>query len=167
MATRSSSEFWIDPRAIRFKISPIDDLHGVLGGNWDLERRVALEDAVKHRAIGQRYSDGAAWEETDLFRHSYAARFAAGDGVRGCFTMKALLNQYCTRVDEMFTDMKRRGFDAQAGPLPTFLIGRGGEVFIGNQGNHRLAMAQVLGLSEIAGRIVCRHSSTPAGPSPR
>jgi hypothetical protein len=30
-------------------------------------------------------------------------------------------------------------------------------VFIGNQGNHRLAMAQVLGLEQIAGRIVCRH----------
>lgn len=167
MAMRSSSELWTDPRKIRFKISPIDDLQGAVGGDWDLKRRFALEDAIKHQAIAQRYGDGADWEETDLFRHSYAARFAAGEGVRGCVTMKALLKQYYDRVDGMFADMKRRGFDADAGPLPTFLVGRGGEVFIGNQGNHRLAMAQVLGLDEIAGRIVCRHSLTPDGPSPR
>jgi hypothetical protein len=72
--------------------------------------------------------------------------------------MAALLEQYYDRVDEMFASMKRDGFIVDAGPLPTFLIGRGGEIFIGNQGNHRLAMAQVLGLKQIAGRVVCRHS---------
>jgi hypothetical protein len=41
--------------------------------------------------------------------------------------------------------------------LPKLLIGRDGEVFIGNQGNHRLAMAQVLGLPRIAGEVICRH----------
>lgn len=167
MATRSSSAFWTDPRQIRFKISPIDDLSGWAGGDWDIDRRFPLEDAVKHRAIAQRYGDGARWEDTDLFRQSYAARFAAGEGVRGCATMTALLEQYYARVDGMFADLQLRGFDTEAGPLPAFLIGRDGQVFIGNQGNHRLAMAQVLGLAEIAGRIVCRHTSTQVSPSQR
>jgi hypothetical protein len=156
MATKSSSAFWVDPRSIHFKISPVQDLQGAVGGDWDLERRFPLTEAVKHRAIAQRYLGGAAWEETDLFRYSYAARIER-EGVRGCASMKALLAQYYSRVDGMFEDMKRRGFDADAGPLPTFLIGRDGEVFIGNQGNHRLAMAQVLGLDQIAGRVTCRH----------
>lgn len=72
--------------------------------------------------------------------------------------MKALLAQYYSRVDGMFEDMKHRGFFVEAGPLPTLLIGRDGEIFIGNQGNHRLAMAQVLGLARIAGKVVCTHS---------
>lgn len=158
MAMRSSSELWADPRAIRFKISPLEGLTGSVGGNWDVERRFPLAEAVKHRAIAQRYRDGARWEETDLFRQAYAARIERGESVRGCATMKALLEQYYTRVDGMFADMRQRGFDAGAGPLPTFLIGRNGEVFIGNQGNHRLAMAQVLELDRIAGKVVCRHS---------
>jgi hypothetical protein len=56
----------------------------------------------------------------------------------------------------MFADLKRNGF-RDNGPLPKLLIGRGGEVFIGNQGNHRLAMAQVIGLPRIAGEVICRH----------
>jgi hypothetical protein len=158
MATRSSSELWIDPRLVRFKISPIDDLQGSVGGDWDRTRRFALSDAVKHRAIAQRYQDGARWEETDLFRNAYAARIARRESVRGCWSMKALLAQYYSRVDGMFEDMKHRGFFVEAGPLPTLLIGRDGEIFIGNQGNHRLAMAQVLGLARIAGKVVCTHS---------
>lgn len=157
MATKSSSAFWVDPRSIHFKISPLDGLCGTIGGDWDIERRFDLADAVKHKSIAQRYRDGAAWEDTELFRIAYAQRLAAGDNVRGCRTMSALLDQYYTRVDGMFEDMKRRGFDHMAGPLPTLLIGRDGQVFIGNQGNHRLAMAQTLGLSRIAGRIICSH----------
>lgn len=156
MATKSSSVLWTDPRAIRFKISPVADLAGEVGGEWDRERRFALVEAVKHRAIAQRYREGRPWEETDLFRTAYAARIGRGESVRGCGTMKGLVEQYYTRVDGMFADMKRRGFVIDAGPLPSLLIGRG-EIFIGNQGNHRLAMAQVLGLERIAGKVVCRH----------
>jgi len=83
-------------------------------------------------------------------------RFESGETVRGEPTMESLLAQYYDRVDGMFADLKRNGFRGDR-PLPVFLIGRGGEVFIGNQGNHRLAMAQVLGLDRIAGEVICRH----------
>jgi hypothetical protein len=146
-----------DPAQIRFKISPHDDLRDLAGGDWDIERRYPLKDAVKHRAIHQRYAEGRRWEETDLFADTYRRRFGSGETVRGEPTMEALLAQYYSRVDGMFADLKRNGF-RENGPLPKLLIGRDGEVFIGNQGNHRLAMAQVLGLPRIAGEILCRHS---------
>jgi hypothetical protein len=59
--------------SIRFKISPHDDLppRGERGGDWDIERRYPLKDAVKHRAIHQRYAEGRRWEETDLFADTY------------------------------------------------------------------------------------------------
>lgn len=160
-ATRSLSArneaFWVAPGAIRFKISPHCDLKPVQGGDWDRQRRHPLVDAVKHKAIAERYRDGRPWEETSLFRNVYARRLKEGGNVRGCASMRELVDQYYTRVDRMFEDLKRRGFHPNAGPLPVMLIGRTGEVFIGNQGNHRLAMAQVLGLRQIAGRIICRH----------
>lgn len=150
---------WTDPGRIRFKISPHDDLRGTKGGDWDIERRRPLTQAVKHRAIVQRYRDGKRWEETELFTDTYRRRFESGETVRGEPTMEALLAQYYSRVDGMFEDLKRKSFREDC-PLPKLLIGRDGEVFIGNQGNHRLAMAQVIGLDRIAGEVICRHKLT-------
>lgn len=156
------SVLWVAPGRIEFKISPVADLVGRKGGDWDIDRRWPLLASAKHRAIVQRYVDGADWRETDLFRDLYARRFAEGGQIRGEANMDALLRQYETRVDAMFADMKANGFRVSDGrgrhyPLPTLLIGRDGDVFLGNQGNHRVAMARVLGLKQIAGRIVCRH----------
>jgi hypothetical protein len=151
------SATWIDPKAIRFKISPHLDLSGTTDGDWDLERRFPLELSAKYRAIIERYRYGKPWEETDLFRDLYRRRFESGDSIRGESTMKGLLAQYYGRVDGLFEAMKRDGFQSKASRLPLLLIGRNGELFIGNQGNHRLAMAHVLGLEKIAGEIICRH----------
>jgi hypothetical protein len=146
---------WVNPTLIRFKISPHDDLKGDRGGDWDLKRLFPLVAAVKHRSIVQRYAEGLEWEETDLFVDTYARRIAE-EPIRGERTIEGLLEQYRTRVDAMFEDMRANGFRADATP-PILLIGRDGEVFIGNQGNHRLAMAQVIGLDRIAGEVICRH----------
>jgi hypothetical protein len=167
------STLWLDPAAITAKISPVSDLHGIVAGEWDRERVFPLATAMKHRSIAQRYRGGVPWEKTDLFR-AYARRLAAGDHVRGARTMEQLLAQYYSRVDGMFADMEARGFVLGEGrhayPLPALLIGRpsaelgtGAVVFIGNQGNHRLAMAQVLGLKQFAGKVSCRHPLAGAG----
>jgi hypothetical protein len=157
-ASRTSEPHWIDPALVKFKISPHVDLQARQAGDWDLDRRFPLAEAVKHRAIWQRYADGARWEDTDLFRVNYARRIKS-ESVRGETTIEGLLAQYYNRVDGLFAAMKRDGFVAhKKHPLPVLLIGRAGEVFIGNQGNHRLAMAQVLGLKEFAGKVICKHS---------
>lgn len=150
----------VDPKDIRFKITPHDDLNGSKGGDWDLDRRQPVEASPKYRAIIERYSEGKPWEETDLFTDLYRRRLETGDSIRGQATMKGLLAQYYGRVDGLFEEMKRNGFNSSPGRLPKLLIGRDGEVFIGNQGNHRLAMAVVLNI-KIAGDILCRHTLSP------
>jgi hypothetical protein len=156
-----SSELRVDPAQIRFLISPINDLHGTAGGDWDLERRYPLEDTVKHRAIREHFIDGKPWEETELFTDIYRRRLKTGH-VRGCYSWAELVKQYNTRVEDLARSLKADGFrthgpNGKAYPLPGFYIGRDGEVFIGNQGNHRLAIAQVFGIEEIIGRVVCRY----------
>jgi hypothetical protein len=152
--TRLSSAEWVDPQLIRFKISPHDDLQGTRSGNWDIDRRYSVE-TIKYRSIIQRYVEGRDWGETDLFRDNYAERIKR-EPIRGEATLEGLLEQYRSRVDGIFEDLKHKGFRTD-GPLPRLLIGRSGEVFIGNQGNHRLAMAHVLGLTKFAGEVICRH----------
>lgn len=149
--------FWVDPGLIRFKISPHSDLRGSKGGDWDLDRRHDLRDIRKYQSIVERYRDGRPWEETDLFTDIYRRRFESGDTIRGTANIEELLAQYYGRVDALFEAMKRDGFKSKESRLPRLLIGRDGEIFIGNQGNHRLAMAHVLGLKKFAGEIICRH----------
>lgn len=165
MSSGGSEPFWVDPREIRFKISPHTDLSGTKGGDWDLERRYPLEQATKYKAIFEHFQRGVPWEETKLFTDLYRRRFEKGDNVRDAHSIKELAQQYRDRVDTLHADMKANGFrlydtKGKVLPLPVLLIGRSGEVFIGNQGNHRLAVAQVVGLERFAGKVICRHKST-------
>lgn len=146
----------VDPKAIRFKISPHHDLSGRAKGDWDLARRHPVEASAKYRSVIERYSEGKRWEDTELFIDLYRRRFERGGSIRGEATMKGLLAQYYESVDGLFEAMKRDGFVSKQSRLPKLLIGRDGEVFIGNQGNHRLAMAVVLNIN-IEGEILCRH----------
>src|SRR5690606_6737289 len=153
-----SEALWVNPAHIRFKIAPHIGLQGTKGGNWDIERRHDRAANAKDWAIWQRFRDGARWEDTELFRVNYARRFAGGCMVRGESSIEALAAQYYDRIDGLYADMKANGFRVgPKTPLPLLLIGRDGEVFIGNQGNHRLAIAQVLGLENFAGKVLCRH----------
>lgn len=156
-----SSELRVDPAQIRFLVSPINDLHGTAGGDWDLERRYPVQETVKHRSIREHFIHGKPWEETELFTDIYRRRLKSGH-VRGCYTWNDLIYQYNTRVEDLAKSLKRDGFlthgpSGKAYPLPGLYIGRDGDVFIGNQGNHRLAIAQVFAIKEIIGRVVCRH----------
>ena len=153
---------WIAPSAITRKISPVADLGEIEAGNWDIERCHIFAETAKYRAMVQRYLEGRPWIETDLFADNYARRIKRDGRIGRHRTLKDLSRGYHARFDAMYEAMQRSGFEiadrhGRLHPLPTFLIGRAGEVFIGNQGNHRLAMAQVLQLDRIAGRIVCQH----------
>lgn len=156
---------WIAPAAIRFKIGPSKDLHGVLGGDWDIKRRHEFAETAKYRAIVQRFVDGREWLETDLFTDAYSRRLKRDGRVGRCGSLAELAKDYERRFGVLFEEMRRDGFrltshKGKPHPLPSLLIGRDGDVFIGNQGNHRLAIAKVVGLGEIAGRVVCRHRLT-------
>jgi len=162
---------WVNPAAILYKITPVRDLRGSKGGNWDLDRRHVFQDCLKYRAVRDRYVAGKDWLETDLFADAYRRRLERDGRIGRATTLEALAEDYTRRFDKLHAVLTRDGFRTENGngkklSLPAFLIGRDGEVFIGNQGNHRLALAQVLGLDRIAGRIACRHelASPPSRP---
>lgn len=168
MATRSSSAvgdvIWIAPAKIVHKIAPVTGLNGNISGEWDIRRRYRFAETIKFRSIVQRYTEGRAWEDTDLFTDAYARRMKQDGHIGGIRSLPELARQYAERFDTMIESMKRDGFRLKSPKgkpyaLPSFLIGRDGEVMIGNQGNHRLAIAQLIGLDAIAGKVVCKHSS--------
>lgn len=157
-----SDPHWLNPASIEYKISPFLDLPTLKGGDWDIERRHPFKSTAKYRAIVQRFTEGRQWIETDLFTDAYRRRLERDGRIGRSRTLDDLAREYERRFDPLFEKLKRDGFRTDNGKgkpyqLPALLMGRDGQVFIGNQGNHRLAMAQVLGLEQFAGRIVCRH----------
>jgi len=161
----SSAVVKIPPAAIAAKLSvdlrtdPID--HAA----WRALPRLAIAETDKHRSIVQHFVDGRPWRETDLFTRIYPVRFARGETVRGCDSLEALEAQYDERVDALYADMRRAGFrDLDAGdgsPIPVY-VDHEDRVLLGNQGNHRLAIAQVLALPFVLAEIVGRHPDSAA-----
>lgn len=157
-----SETLWVDPAAIEFRITPSADLKGEVSGNWDIERRKPFIETAKYRTMVEHFIDGRPWEETTLFTDAYVRRMANDGHIGGIRTIAGVVEHYRNRFDPMVEAFRKDGFSlagANGKPhaLPSFLIGRGAEVFIGNQGNHRLAIARAIGLDKIAGRVVCRH----------
>jgi hypothetical protein len=155
----------VPPQAISYKLKYDLDIYfgDILSGEWDQRRRVEVESSSKHRAVYERYVLGLPWEETEAFKTIFAARLARGERVRGVDNLADLAKQYCEEVDGLFASMQRNGFviakDRSGRPetLPHVHIGRNGEFLFGNNGNHRLAIAKVLGLKHIPCWVRGRH----------
>ena len=145
----------VSPFEIKHKLSC--DLHATEAAAWSSKQYVPLEVTLKHKSTHQRYVDGCRWEDTELFTRIYLRRFAEGEVVRGCETFEELLEQYYTRVDGLFEHMRKHGFceriDRDVFQIPSVVVGPEGLV-LGNQGNHRIAMAKVLGLKEVVVRVL-------------
>lgn len=121
------------------------------------EERQPLSDIDKHRSIALHYVDRIPWEETPLFTNIYASRFASGETeIRGCRSIATLVTQYERRVDAMFRDMRAHGYGDDFDPIPV-CVDRAGTILLGNQGNHRLAMAQVLNLPYVIAVVTAQH----------
>jgi hypothetical protein len=143
----------VSPFAVTHKLSC--DLDETEAKDWPNKTYAALDGTIKHRSIIARYVEGQRWEDTPLFTEIYARRLAKGSA-RGCVTIEQLAEQYYGRVDALYDDMRRHGFREEIDREPTYfpvLIGPGGTLVIGNQGNHRLAMAKALKLDSVLVKV--------------
>ncbi len=156
---------WVRPQSITSKLNYDLDLifNDIRPGDWDIERRADLENVAKHRSIAQRFVQGLEWKDTEIFRRHYARRFGKGDTIRGALNPEDLAQKYSREIDALFEDMRRSGFvmtrDAEGylHSLPHLHIGRSGELILGNNGNHRVAIAKVLGIERIPCWVRSRH----------
>ena len=147
----------VSPQDVTHKLSC--DLFETEAREWGDKTYMPIEETIKHRSIVARYVEGRPWEETELFTNIYTRRFAAGEKVRGCSTMAGLLQQYRTRVDHMYADMQKYGYRDDADDLIPVVIAPDGTLALGNQGNHRLAVAKVLNVPQITVKVCGRLDS--------
>jgi len=159
----------LEPDVITLKIATVLDWYlnagDTPGGDWDLWT-TNVGDARKHRSVIEHFQHGVRWEETVIFRTSYTDALSRGEAVLGCNSLDQLASRYREIIDPLFHTMKQHGFQLQFNrsgicitDLPHVHIGRAGEILFGRNGNHRLAMARVLGLPRISCRVRARHQA--------
>jgi hypothetical protein len=170
--------YWVDPAAIAhvtYQDEALDYTHDYLdvglfdivsragatvGGDWD-RKIVEFDDFYLSQALERRFVEGCAWEETTYFDH-YADQIADGKEPWGCSSTTDL-RQNCDEIDRLFYTILEDGYRPQPalGKPPiaevTVNIGRDGTLFF-NDGRHRLAIANVLGVRKIPVRLLVVHA---------
>ena len=144
----------VSPFAVSHKLSC--DLEGTEAADWAGKTYVPVDQTIKHRSVLQRYVEGRRWADTELFTQIYPRRLANGEKLRGCTTIDALAEHYTRCKDALFADLRRHGFREMVDGAPTsiaVLLDPRGRLVIGNNGNHRLAMAKALELDSILVRV--------------
>ena len=177
---------WIETASVSEKVrNDLSFYEGdIVPGDWDLDTSgldisdaetatissyppgVAWEDIeidsqLKQRSIVQRYRDGMPWAETDLFQF-YASALEMGVAVRGVQDLSILQRTYEEHFGSLCRSLKNDGFrvvfdEHGLADLPHVHIGRDGRILFGNNGNHRLALARLLGITKIPCYVRARH----------
>lgn len=168
---------WIDPDRTVYDALPErpewPPVGCVVGGDWDL-----IEDRFEKRhvprAIRQRFVEGREWTETPLpdHVHDQVDRFGDAWGYA-----EDAVSHRCGEVEALYRAMQAQGYltqnelaarareDAGPGPPPvpalgeiTVDIGRRGHLCWRGNGQHRLAIARVLGIDRVPVLIARRHT---------
>ena len=154
---------WVRPGDIACKT--LHDLtlycNDVLPGDWDRQVK-ALDTQIKNRSVIQHFCDGVPWRDTDVFKDQYRRMFESGARVRGMEDLSTLARHYESSVDSLYAGMREHGFrvacnEGGAMDIPHVHIGRDGRILFGNDGNHRLMIAKLLGVERIPCHVRARH----------
>lgn len=155
---------WIDPTAIRLSIletAPRYPQRGVVAaGDWDRAGEPFWERPVP-RAVVARFRDGRPWQETPL--HDYFADQLRRFGNAWGYASIAGFDERCAEIERLYGSMRDEGYHSQrelAGPPLdeiTVDIARDGTLLWQGYGQHRLAIAAVLGIDRVPALVGRRH----------
>lgn len=151
---------WVDPLLITRCANngaefPLAQEGAVIGGDWD-QNEFPFSSLDTYKAILAR-EQGIPWQKTAYYDR-VMKWMARGEVMWSCRTAEEF-DQRCAKWDELLEDIKQNGYRLN-GRKPqdeiAVNIGRTGHLLF-NNGRHRLAMAQIIGLPQVPIRITARH----------
>lgn len=169
------------------ELSLLWGLGRIQGGDWDRdEHRESIRENRVYRGLEQRFVDGAAWEDTDLYA-GVAERFETQDAVRGYESLAEFRDVRLSYLDDLYAAVRDEGYRPNAAVAgsksggeipdsghepadatnefeaayanhlePLVAIGRDGEL-IWTEGYHRFTIADLLDVDTIPVSVLCRH----------
>lgn len=137
-----------------------DSIGQVRGGDWD-KSTIRFTDLPEYEMFYDVLINGKDWDETRYF--SKVSRYLeAGNERKGHTTVEDFRRHRIQRLEELYKSIREDGYKSQEELHPErsalrnaqneirVNIGRDGELlFNNNSGNHRLAIAKVLGIDEL------------------
>ncbi|PYG27822.1 hypothetical protein [Pelagimonas varians] len=170
-APRSDERIYINPSQVtrlfkRIKGHSLRRRHSgqIRAGDWD-QSTVSLDESRKFRACRAHFVDGVSWEDTGII-DSVLASVAKNGNFDGCKTREDILARY-QRMDALHDAIKSAGRLQTMSERPEFFrreydgvyvhIDRGGQPMLAGNGNHRMAIAKVLGLASIPAHLGVIH----------
>jgi len=141
----------------------LDDWGKILDGDWDHERRQALETGILRARIAEHFIGGKPWELCALWGGK-VEKIRERGRIDGCRNEQELNARY-QRLDRVYSevraDSRLRSAQERGVSFADDLfvsIGRDGHFLFGHGGSHRLAIAQLLHLPAIPVRVLMRHA---------
>lgn len=164
----------VDPASIERSIlehSPDRPQFGrICGGSWD-QRYDEFDQSPVFRAVFQHFERGRPWRDTPLYAYfiSQLRRFGNAWG----YTSVEGFDERCAELERLYESLQEHGYrrqdelssgDWQHPPVALFDeinvdIGHDGQFLWRAYGQHRLAMAKILGIDEIPVLVQRRHKS--------
>lgn len=153
----------------------VNNFGAIYSGPWDKPLQKFTHSTI-YQSLHKRFMQNAPWTQTKLYKKDLK-KINQGKSVRG-FTDADNLEKRYKRYDELFQTIKREGYKTQTellnqdpnqtpalnndAPYPELneigvCITRSGEVIRHGSGRFRLAIAKLLGLSELPVQIRVRH----------
>jgi len=141
----------------------------ILTGDWDLATR-PFQSSLKFSSCFQHFVENVSWDQTRAMTYGLE-KIAAQGKYDACRTKEDLVARYA-RLDDLW----EKTISANALPAAVSLstnarsgilvhIDRNGTLLFGNQGFHRLAIAQLAGIPEITCIIGAVHPQAVKGGS--
>ncbi|ETX26800.1 hypothetical protein [Roseivivax isoporae] len=170
-APLSDECIWIDPRQVdrayaRGGPQVYKRRHSgtVADGDWDLSWR-PVDEMTKIRACVRHFVKGESWEETGIFEEMMR-RIDRHGIFDGCRTLDDVRRRYAA-IDRMYDDIARtrrlqpvrerpEAFRREHGGILVH-IDRDGLPMLAGNGNHRMAIARILGLERIPAQLGAIH----------
>ncbi len=162
---------WVEPSRITDSLlesAPTYPQWGrVVGGRWDTQHQPFAERAVA-RAIRQRFEAGRPWDETALVE-AYSEQLERF-GNAWEHTSWSAFETRCQQIEQLYDSLCEHGYQPLSRREPQLAgsvggliaeinvdIGRDGEIYWRSYGQHRLAIAKLLGLESVAVVVNRRH----------
>ena len=167
----------MDPRRIEWRmvaerIDRYGDAGQVIAGDWDLNRQPFRALDV-YSSFLEHFSEGVQWEETEYYQR-VLSEIEAGVIKFDCASREDL-DRRCVGLDALYQDIEENGYRSQAeihqradrtDPFAgldeiSVRVARDGALLF-EDGRHRLAIAQILGVPQVPIRIAARHTTWQA-----
>ncbi len=93
------------------------------------------------KGVKQRYLDGLPWEQTEYYKQRIAGKY-------GDYRTEKEIREYLKSIDYLYESMKSEGFVKQGKPIGV-AIAKDGEICFYHDGQHRIAISQILKIKSI------------------